>query len=63
MIERAQKDGRTVGAYEVIGEAGRDTTSYTDSTAESGVTYMYRLAAFNVAATNCTRRAAVVTTP
>jgi subtilisin family serine protease len=63
LIERAEKDGKSVGSFDVIGEVGHGATNFTDSTVASGATYVYRIAAFNVAATNCTRRAATVTTP
>jgi subtilisin family serine protease len=63
MIERAQKEGRSVGAFEPIAEVDRSSTNFTDDSVASGITYAYRVAAFNVAATNCTRRAATVTMP
>jgi subtilisin family serine protease len=62
-IERAFQDGKNVGPWEMVADVGRDVTSYTDSTAESGVTYLYRVAAFNPAATNYARQAATVTAP
>jgi subtilisin family serine protease len=63
MIERAEKDGASIGSFDVIAEVGRSSTNYTDDSVASGVTYAYRVASFNVASTNCTRRAATVTTP
>ncbi len=61
LIERAVKDGKSVGPFEVVADVDRNVTSYTDSTAQSGVTYLYRVAAFNPAATNYVRRAAMAT--
>ena len=63
VIERAQKEGRSFGSFEAIAEVDRSSTNYSDSSVVSGATYVYRVAAFNVAATNCTRRVATVTTP
>jgi subtilisin family serine protease len=63
VIERAQKEGGNMGSFEPIAEVDRSSTNFTDSSVASGATYVYRVAAFNVAATNCTRRAATVTTP
>lgn len=63
MIERAERDGGSIGSFDVIAEVSRGSTNYTDNSVASGATYVYRVAAFNVAATNCIRRAATVTTP
>jgi serine protease len=63
VIERAEKSGASVGSFETIAEVDRSSTNYTDNSVASGITYAYRVAAFNVAATNSTRRAATVTTP
>ena len=63
LILRAEKSGRAVEPFDVIDEVGHAITSYTDATAQSGVTYLYRVAAFNVAATNCAAKCAVVTAP
>ncbi len=63
VIERAEKDGNSIGSFEVIAEVDRSSTNYTDNSVASAVTYMYRVAAFNVAATNCTRRVVEVTMP
>jgi subtilisin family serine protease len=63
VIERAQKEGGSVGSFEAIAEVDRSSTNYVDESVSSGATYVYRVAAFNVAATNCTRRVATVTTP
>ncbi|MGD0060431.1 MAG: S8 family serine peptidase [Verrucomicrobiia bacterium] len=61
MIERADKSNGAVGSFDLIDEVGHGATGYTDSTAQSGVTYLYQVAAFNVAATNCAPKCAVVT--
>ena len=63
VIERAEKTNRVVGVFEPIAELDRNVTSYTDDTAESGVTYVYLVDAFNVAATNRVRKAAIITPP
>ncbi|MGD1017752.1 MAG: S8 family serine peptidase [Verrucomicrobiia bacterium] len=63
MIERAEKSSGAVGTFDLIDEVGHGITRYTDDTAQSGVTYLYRVAAFNVAATNCAPKCAVVTAP
>jgi subtilisin family serine protease len=63
IIERAQKEGNTVGSFEDIAEVDRNSTNYTDNSVASASTYIYSVASFNVAATNFTRRAATVTTP
>jgi hypothetical protein len=63
VIERAQKEGGSVGSFEAIAEVDRSSTNYVDESVSSGATYVYRVAAFNVAATNRTRRVATVTTP
>ncbi|HUI07612.1 MAG TPA: S8 family serine peptidase [Verrucomicrobiae bacterium] len=62
-IERAVRDGSSVSSFEVVADVTRNVTSYTDSTAQSGVTYLYRIAAINPAATNYVRRAAMVSVP
>ncbi len=62
VIERAEKSNGVVGQFDPIAEVNPNVTSYIDDTVESGVTYDYRVDAFNVAATNSVRRAAVVTT-
>ena len=62
VIERAEKSNGVVGQFDAIAEVNPNVTSYIDDTVESGVTYDYRVDAFNVAATNSVRRAAVVTT-
>ena len=61
MIARAEKSNGAVGSFDLIDEVGHGATGYTDSTAQSGVTYLYQVAAFNVAATNCAPKCAVVT--
>jgi subtilisin family serine protease len=63
LIERAEKTDGVVGPFELIAEVDRNVTSYTDNTVLSGVTYRYRVAAFNVAATNSIRKAATITAP
>jgi serine protease len=63
VIERAEKSGGSVGSFEAIAEVDRSSTNFTDNSVAAGVTYAYRVAAFNVAATNCTRRPATVTMP
>ena len=63
VIERAEKNNGVLGPFAPIAETDRNITSYTDDTAQSAVTYVYRVAAFNVAATNCAHKAAIVTTP
>jgi subtilisin family serine protease len=63
LIERAEKNGKTVGAFAPIAEVDRNLDTYTDTTAQSGVTYLYRLASVNPAATNYVRKAASVTAP
>ncbi|MGO9610821.1 MAG: S8 family serine peptidase [Verrucomicrobiia bacterium] len=63
MIERAVKADGAVGSFDLIDEVGQGATSYTDSAAQSGVTYAYHVAAFNVAATNFVHGCAVVTVP
>ena len=62
-IERAVKDGQSVGPFELMADVGRNVASYTDSTAQSGMTYIYRVAAFNPAATNHVHKAATVSVP
>jgi subtilisin family serine protease len=63
LIERAEKNGKTVGAFTPIAEVDPNVDTYADTTAQSGVTYLYRLASVNAAATNYVRRAATVTAP
>jgi len=63
VIERADKSNGVVGPFEPIAEVDHGVTSYIDDTVQPGVTYLYRVAAFNVAATNCTRKCATVTVP
>jgi subtilisin family serine protease len=63
LIERAEKNGKTVGAFELITQVDRNVDTYTDTTAKSGMTYLYRVAAFNPVGTNYDRKAAVVTAP
>lgn len=63
MIERAEKSSGADASFDLIDEVGHGVTGYTDATAEPGVTYVYQVAAFNVAATNCAPRCAVVTAP
>ena len=63
LIERAEKSNGVVGSFDLIDEVGHGATSYTDGTAQSGATCLYRVAAFNVAATNFVHGAAVVTAP
>ena len=63
VIERAEVTNGVCGAFESIAAVDRDVTSYADATAQSGVTYRYRIAAFNVAATNCVHKAMTVTVP
>jgi subtilisin family serine protease len=63
LIERAEKTNGVVGPFEPIAELDRNATSYTDNTVQSGVTYRYTVAAFNVAATNSVRKAAKITAP
>jgi len=63
LIERAEKSHGPKGPFDPIGEVGHGATSYTDDTAESGITYLYRVAAFNAAATNSTRNTAAATAP
>ena len=62
-IERAVKDGKNIGPFEAVADVERNVTSYTDSTAQSNVTYLYRVAAFNPASTNCVRKVATVVAP
>ena len=45
-VERATNAGFTQNVS-VVGTAGFDTTSFTDTTAQAGTTYFYRLRAFN----------------
>ena len=63
LIERAAKSNGAVGPFEPIAEVGPGESGYTDTTAQSGVTYLYSVAAFNVAATNSARKCASVTVP
>jgi subtilisin family serine protease len=63
LITRAEKSNGAVGTFDLIDEVGPGATDYTDGSAQSGVTYAYQVAAFNVAATNCVARYAVVTAP
>jgi subtilisin family serine protease len=63
LIDRAEKSGGVVGSYQTIAEADHGVTSFSDDTVLSGVTYLYRVAAYNVAATNFASRVAVVTMP
>ncbi len=63
LIERAVKADGAVGSFDLIDEVGHGATSYTDDTIQSGVTYAYQVAAFNVAATNFVHSCAVVTAP
>jgi subtilisin family serine protease len=58
LIERAEKSNGTIGSFEVIDVVGHGATGYTDPAVQSGVTYLYQVGAFNVAATNFTRTAA-----
>jgi Subtilase family len=57
LIQRAEKSNGAVGSFEVIDVVGHGGTGYIDTTAQSGVTYLYQVAAFNVAATNFTSTA------
>jgi subtilisin family serine protease len=59
LVLRAEKSSRVVGSFDVIDEVEHGLTNYTDATAQSGVTYLYQLAAFNIAATNFTHTATV----
>jgi len=61
VIERAEKSNGVVGPFTPIAEVDHGDTSYTDATVQSGATYLYQVAAFNVAATNAVRKCAVVT--
>jgi serine protease len=63
VIERADKSNGVVGPFEPIAEVDPGVTSYVDDTVQSGATYLYRVAAFNVAATNGTRKCAIVAVP
>jgi subtilisin family serine protease len=63
VIERAQEAGGRIGDFEDIAEVDRTSNNYTDDNVTPGVTYAYRVAAFNVAATNCAHRVATVTMP
>jgi subtilisin family serine protease len=63
LINRAERSGGVVGSYETIAQADHGVTSFTDDTVLSGVTYLYRVAAYNVAATNFASRAAAVAMP
>jgi hypothetical protein len=63
VIERAERNNGVLGPFAPIAEVDRNVTSYTDDSAESGVTYVYRVAAFNVTATSGARRAVIVTPP
>jgi serine protease len=63
LIKRAEKTNGVVGPFEPIAEVDRNVTSYTDDTVQSGVTYLYTVAAFNVAATNSVRKAVAITAP
>ncbi|MGH6684622.1 MAG: S8 family serine peptidase, partial [Pseudolabrys sp.] len=63
VIERAEKDNRVVGSFEPIAEVDRNATNYTDDTTEAGIDYVYRVEAFNVAATNCVRKAVSIAAP
>jgi hypothetical protein len=62
-IERAVKDGKSTGSFELVAAVERNVISYTDSTVQSGMTYVYRVAAFNPVATNYVRKAATVIVP
>jgi subtilisin family serine protease len=57
LIERAEKSNGAIGSFEMIDVVGHGATGYTDAAAQSGVTYLYQVAAFNVAATNFTSTA------
>jgi len=63
LITRAEKSNGAVGSFELIDQVGPGATDYADGSAQSGVTYAYQVAAFNVAATNSAARCAVVTAP
>ena len=63
LIERAEKEGKSISSFDVIAEVDHNSTSFTDDSVASGATYVYRIAAYNVAATNCTRRAVSVIMP
>jgi len=63
LIERAEKIGKAVSDFAPIAQVGRNVVAYTDTTAQSGVTYLYRLAALNPGATNYVRKAATISLP
>ncbi|HUJ10046.1 MAG TPA: S8 family serine peptidase [Verrucomicrobiae bacterium] len=61
LVERAVKNGKLVGEFEPITEVDRNMTTFTDTTAQYGRTYVYRVAAVNLAGTNYVHKAAKVT--
>ena len=63
LIERAEKTNGVVGPFVLIAEVDPNVTSYADNTVQSGVTYVYTIAAFNVVATNSVRKAVTITAP
>jgi subtilisin family serine protease len=63
LIERAEKNGNTLSAFESIAEVDRNITTYTDTTAQPGTTYRYRVAAVNPVATTYVHKASAIITP
>ena len=63
LIERAWKEGKKVGSFERIAEVDRNITSYADTTAQSGSTYLYRLAAVNPASISYLRKPVMIIAP
>jgi len=58
-ILRAERADGSPDSFDVIDGVDRGATSYTDTTAQSGTTYRYEVAAYNVAGTNFTHTARV----
>ena len=56
--------GASPASFSKIGnDLGADTTTYTDITASAGITYVYRVSAFNTAGESSPAESAAVTTP
>ncbi|HTS18394.1 MAG TPA: S8 family serine peptidase [Verrucomicrobiae bacterium] len=54
LILRAERSNGALDSFDVIDEVGHGVTTYADTTAQSGTTYIYAAGAYNVAGTNFT---------